>query len=158
MLPNAIASTGPSAGLWSHLKSIDHALERALARRGGPIADLDRDRLLALVELLQGGSSGEQGEHQVAKSLLPYSERAEPSYETALDLRHRILGIQKFQDWQKSSKKGTESKVARLVKAIEEYLSTQRKDLFSQATPVEEFEVLRAVLQELLVELEVALH
>ncbi len=158
MIPNAVASTGPYAGLWSHLKSIDHALERALTRRGSRLTDLDRDRLLALMDLLQGGQPGEQDTPQVIKSLLPYSEIAEPSYGTTLDLRHRIVGIPKFQDWQKSSKKGTESKIARLAKALEDYLNRPRKDLFSQAVPAEEFEILRAVLQELLAEAEVALY
>src|SRR5690242_14438250 len=157
MIPNAVASTGPYAGLWSHLKSIDHALERALTLRGARLTELDRDRLRALIDLLQGGLS-EQEASESARSLLPFSVVAEPSYGATLDLRHRLVNVPRFQDWHKSSKKGVESKIARLIKAVEDYLDRPRTSLFSEEIPVEEFEVLRAVLKDLLVEAEAALH
>jgi len=66
MIPNALANTGPYADFWGHLKSIDHALERALnpditspdhdreqtldADKTTPgLTDLDRDRFKALI-------------------------------------------------------------------------------------------------------------
>ena len=65
MIPNAIASTGPYAGLWSHLKSIDHALRRVLADT--KLTELAQDRLEALLELLEGRK--EQGGTETSPGL-----------------------------------------------------------------------------------------
>ena len=48
MIPNAISNTGPYANFWSHLKSIDHTLERIIAlSQTESITELDKDRLEA---------------------------------------------------------------------------------------------------------------
>src|SRR5947208_2936852 len=63
MIPNALAVTGPYAGLWSHLKSMDHALARALDS-GNPssLTALDKERLEALVQFFQRGLVSENSD------------------------------------------------------------------------------------------------
>ena len=49
MIPQAIANVGPYADLWSHLKSMQHALLRAnAAQNARDLSMLDKERLTAL--------------------------------------------------------------------------------------------------------------
>jgi hypothetical protein len=55
MIPQAIANAGPYADLWSHIKSMQYALGRALkAKNGGDLNSLDKERLTALARFFQG--------------------------------------------------------------------------------------------------------
>ena len=158
MIPNAVASTGPYAGLWSHLKSIDHALQRALAAKSSKeLAALDRDRLRALCEFLDGGLSSATAVSGLSTSLTDYSGITEPDYNAAIDLRSRLALVSEFENWQKASKKGFDSKLQRLIASITSFLSPSG-GLLGREVPRQEFEVLRAIVQSLLSEAETALH
>ncbi|HUT11466.1 MAG TPA: hypothetical protein VMY42_13275 [Thermoguttaceae bacterium] len=158
MIPNAVASTGPYAGLWSHLKSINHALERALAAGSSKeLAELDIDRLRALSEFLDGGLSSAPGASGLSTSLVEYSNLTEPDYNAAIDLRSRLAYVPEFDNWLKSSKKGFDTKLQRLIASISNFLSPSG-DLLARETPHQEFEILRAIVQSLLSEAETALH
>lgn len=41
MIPNAMTSTGPYAGLWSHLRSIDYTLERVMCTSPHKLTELE---------------------------------------------------------------------------------------------------------------------
>ena len=156
MIPNAVVSAGPYASLWSHLKSIDHALERALnAQTAGELAELDRDRLRALVDFLQSGLSPRAPDSQFSTSLCDYSI-ASPNYGSAIDLRKRLGTLAAFEDWQKTSKKGFDAKLKRLTGALEDFLE-RPSGLLPKSVPREELTVLHAILRSLLLEAETAL-
>lgn len=158
MIPNAVASTGPYAGLWSHLKSINHALERALAAGNSKeLAELDSDRLHALSEFLDGGLSSAPGASGLSTSLVEYSNLTEPDYNAAIDLRSRLGEVPQFDNWLKISKKGFDSKLQRLIASITAFLSPS-SDFLGRDVPREEFEILKAIVQSLLSEAETALH
>jgi len=158
MIPNAVASTGPYAGLWSHLKSINHALERALAAGSSKeLAELDRDRLHALSEFLNGGLSSAPGASGLPTSLVEYSNLTEPDYNAAIDLRSRLADVPEFDAWLKPSKTSFDKKLQRLITSITDFLSPSG-DFLGREAPRQEFEVLRAIVQSLLSEAETALH
>jgi hypothetical protein len=161
MIPNAVASTGPYAGLWSHLKSMDHALDRALqtadCRR---LTELDKDRLHALVELLQGGLPTSGSPEEADDLLLHCCQTTEPDYSGAIDLRQELRNVEAFEEWSRPSRKSLSDNVGRLIRAIEDFLGeTSPHSLIPQKEiPRKEFEVLRAILQSLLAETETALY
>ncbi len=54
MIPDALSSTGPFAGFWAHLKSIDHALCRALDSKSSlSLTELDKERLRTMADFLR---------------------------------------------------------------------------------------------------------
>lgn len=154
MIPNAVASTGPYAGLWSHLKSMDHALERALDLSGiGSITDLDRDRFRELSDFLgtalKHKSEGGVQEYSVAQAF----SQGDSGYNSAINIRPRIVALPEFSSW--LSKKATDMKIRRLVETIDAYLGDG--SLFPPV-PAEEFTICRRLLRELLAETEAELH
>lgn len=156
MIPNAVANTGPNAGLWSHLKSLDHALDRALSSSNTQLTELDRDRLSAVAEFLAGGLSQEGQAPAPSLSSLSHATLADENYLALLDLRHKVVNVPAFENWQKASKKGVEAKLQRLLKATQEFLATG--ELFKRSVPRDEFQVIRAIIQALLSEVETALY
>lgn len=66
MIPNALSSTGAHADFWSHLKSMDYALERCLDPGVNSIEPLDRDRLTALSNFLSENFISNQSDDSVA--------------------------------------------------------------------------------------------
>jgi len=164
MIPNAVASTGPYAGLWSHLKSMDHALERALRiTNTGKLTELDKDRLQALIEFLQGSLPTPPDSSEEADDLFFRRQTTEPDYSGAIDLQQEVHNVHAFEEWSKPSRKSFEINVRRLIKAIEEVLgestsNTLLPGMRQKEIPRTEFEVLRAILQSLLAETETALY
>ena len=157
MIPNALLSGGPYAGLWSHLKTIDHAIARIMAAESSKdITELDRERLLALTSLLESSlkTNAETGD---SVQQLQYSEDAEPNYGSAIDLRGRIASIDDFTSWQKTSKSGIDKKLARLVHVTKDFVNNSSEGLFPKV-PLEEFRLLRKIVQGLLADAETALH
>ena len=61
MIPQAISNVGPYADLWSYLKSMQHALNRAVA--GQNLMELDKERLSALARFLRGELSQEKADY-----------------------------------------------------------------------------------------------
>jgi hypothetical protein len=161
MIPNAVANTGPYAGLWGHLKSIDHALGRTLDF-GDPrkLTGLDRDRLQALIDLLEGSLPKDPDPLNVTIDFLTRCGTTEPDYSTAIDFHREIAEHPAFKEWLKTSKISFEDKVKRLIKSLEVVLvKSTPSSLFltKEEIPQKEFQVIRAVLQSLLDETEAAL-
>lgn len=161
MIPNAIASTGPYAGLWSHLKSIDHALHRVLEDTAETeLTGLDQDRLRALLELLEGGK--EQGSPASPSqanlvSMSVWSPSSGPNYTAAIDLRQELKSIKEFDNWHKPSKMGFDDKLERLIQAVSGFLAQSPSKLFKEP-PREEFQIVRALVKSLLGNAEAELH
>lgn len=163
MIPNAVASTGAYAGLWGHLKSIDHALDRTLSF-GDPrrLTELDRDRLQALIDLLEGSLLKETDPSHLAEDLLAHCRTVAPDYSVAVDFHQEIANHPAFKEWLKSSKCSVEYKVKRLICALTDVLTEETpKNLLGispRDIPAQEFKVLRAILQPLLADTETALY
>ena len=173
MIPNALANTGPYADFWGHLKSIDHALERALnpditspnhsieqtlcaSKTTLGLTDLDRDRFKALT-LFLGSALASKAEDGESQKSLSFAVDTHLDYSATIDLRQKITAVKEFEEWQKASKKGFDFKLQRLIDSIENYLS-KASGSFLTGVPSEEFEVLRAIVQSLLSEAEIALQ
>jgi len=154
MIPQAIANTGPYAALWSELKSMRHALERAMkATARGDLAELDQARLRSLIDFLRAEldpKPTEQGEFLSLAS-------AEPRYSLDVDLRQLLKGLPVFEQWHRAGKLGFKEKTLKLITALEEYLGKLLGNLFPSNPPEDEFKILHAVLSELLVRTETAL-
>lgn len=158
MIPNAMAKSGPYADLWGHLKSIDHALERTLSGANREkVSELDIDRLRALVELLKGAQVGDSVDQPFAPDQLLFSEFNQSDYGSAIDLKYKFSTVSEFNDFQRSSKKGFNAKLEKLLDDTEEYL-TSTSGLVPGEAPTKVFEVLRAIVRSLLSEVEVALQ
>jgi hypothetical protein len=156
MIPNAVASTGPNAELWSHLKSLDHALERALSPSVSQLTELDRDRLEAVVGFLSSSLTQVSAVASPSLSNLSHATLSDENYLAMLDVRQKILSSAAFENWQRASKKGPDVKLQRLLKATEAFLATG--ELFKRSVPREEFEVIRSIINALLSDVETALY
>ena len=159
MIPNALASTGAYAGLWSYLKSIEHALDRALeAENTDSLTELDRERLMSLASFLESGVTPGGLPSLENLDLSKYAQSGETDYASAIDLRTLIAQVGDFEAWMKSSKMGLEKKVQRLVATLRGFVSPGERSLFHKDFPVEELDTLRAIVQTLLSDAEAALH
>jgi hypothetical protein len=154
MIPNALASTGPYADFWGYLKSIDHALERAMME-DTKLTALDKDRLEALASFLKGSLAEEKDDFSSEDLFRP--DVCESDYSSAIDLKKECEHVPEFTEWQKSSKKGFLYKLQQLINVIEEYNKNLTKNLLSPKPPEEEFKVLQAIIQSLLSDAEIAL-
>ncbi len=155
MIPNALATTEPYASLWAHLKSMDHALERATT--GADTTELDRDRMRALVVFLRGGLGKPESESRPV-SLLDYMQADEPDYSAAFDLKQQVTSVAQFRDWPKLAKNGYEERMRRLIQAVDDYLGEMNGQSVPTRVPAEEFAVLRAILRVLVAEAEASLY
>ncbi|HUN53576.1 MAG TPA: hypothetical protein VMU29_00305 [Smithella sp.] len=160
MIPNAMTSTGPYAGLWSHLKSIDHTIERiVLVDSSQKLSELDKDRLMALQKFLKGGIEIDLTSKNPFEALLSYKISAEPEYSSAIDLRSRINDIPEFNNFLKKAKKGYDEKIKRLIDFIDNYLKDAKEpELFQKKDEKEEFVVLRSIIHSLLSDAEFAMR
>jgi len=160
MLPSAVTSTGPYAGFWSYLRTLEHALDRAAeadAQRGR-LAPLDVDRLSNLASFLRAALRAQASSAELTNEFLAGQPSAEPDYRCALDLRTRIRSLQSFAQWRRSSKEGYERKLRALIDTIEEYVATAGPELIAHTFPHQEATVLRELLDSLLLDAETALH
>jgi hypothetical protein len=173
MIPNALANTGPYADFWGHLKSIDHALDRALnpditspddgieqtlvADKTTPeLTDLDRDRFKALILFFKSALTSKAGGGELQESLL-FVAGTHLDYSATIDIRQKITAVKEFEEWQKTAKKGFDLQLQRLIDSIENYLS-KASGSFLPVVPSKEFKILRAIVQSLLSEAEIALR
>lgn len=154
MIPQAIASTGPYAGLWSDLKSMRHALDRAMkASTRSDLAELDLSRLRSLVEFLRAELDPKAAGETEFLSLAS----TEPKYSLDIDLRQLLKGLDIFEQWHRAGKLAFKEKTIRLITSLEEYLDKVSCNLFPSNPPQEEFKILYTVLSELLLRTETAL-
>jgi hypothetical protein len=158
MLPNAITSQGPYAGVWSELKSIDHALGRALDKtRSLPLSNLDLDRLVALSAMLSEPYSEASIDSPPTRLAIPHHDPARQS-PAPLDLRPHLEGHEAFQAWRRSTRKAQEQLVERLLGAINTVIRQSRGDkLLAAEIPTKEFAVLREVVRDMLAATEASL-
>ena len=153
MIPNALTSTGAYADMWSHFKSIEHALDRVLDSSASfSLTDLDRERLMALADFLRDNIIVKTP-NQSATRLSPTRD----SYTAELDLKERLQNVKEFSDWQEKAKLGVNKKVLSLVEAIEGFVKKPSDKLFPQDVPQEAFEVLKAIVAALVSDTESAL-
>jgi hypothetical protein len=152
MIPQAIANIGPYAGLWTDLKSMHHALERALgpSPRGG-LTEFDRDRLRALADFLRNQFDSKISQDEEISLALDG-----PRYSLDFDARQVLKSLKSFEQWHRSGKIGTKEKSKKLIDSLEEYLQGFSGSWFP-TPPQEEFRILRGFLSELLVRTETAL-
>ncbi len=158
MLPNAITNTGPYAGFWSHLKSIDHVLERILNPdvSAEKLSELDRDRLKALVDFLKDGLLSESTTPDIHQDLLNHAISTKPEYSSALNLRAKVNEIEAFNNWKKKAKKGPDEIIQRLIQSTQDYLTSP--PLILTESQKEELWVIHAIIHTLVFETEAAMQ
>ena len=157
MIPNALASTGAYADLWSHLKSMDHALERCLDPQVVSIEPLDKERISALVSFLR------ENFIRIPREIFTTSDKSFSPYFTLIfaldfDLKQRLQDLPALKDWHRGSKMGTEKKIEKLINTIEDFKSNIPKEMFKKNVPQEEFNILRKILHALLSDMQSALY
>lgn len=159
MIPQAITSSGPYADLWSHLKSMIHALNRALeASNTRDLTALDRERLedvsmLLKSELIQSGDSRDP-----KLALTSAASPFDPVDTLGVDLRQFLRQVPEFEQWNASQKLGTEKKLQKIQSAIDSYISSLMGTWLPNDPPQEEFRILRTLLSAILVQTESALQ
>src|SRR5579859_5900009 len=159
MIPQAIASAGPYADLWSHLKSMQHALGRALgAQTAKYLSDLDKERLNALARFLKSELSQKTEPDALTFSGFRDQPSNEPTYSLDIDLQQMLKNLPAFEEWHAAQKLGFEKKWQKLVSALETYLQSLGSSLLPIHPPQEEFGILQKIVSELLVHAESALQ
>ena len=156
MIPQAIASCGPYADLWSHLKSMLHALERAkTVKSTNELTTLDKERLRDVAGLLKGDLEQRAGESLEFSSLATASP-FDPAYTLGIDLRQFLKEIPEFERWNAAQKLGTDKKLQKLHSALEAYLKNVSSNLII-TPPTEEFSLLQTILESIMIHAESAL-
>ena len=134
MIPDSVTSAEPYVGLWGHPKSIDHALGRTLSL-GDPtrLTDPDRDRLQALIDLLEASMPKNTGSSEATEESLVRCWTTEPDYSTAMDFHSRIADHPSFREWKKSSRKSFGEKVRQFTEVLQLILArAESKRAFDQ--------------------------
>jgi len=158
MIPQAIASVGVYADLWSHLKSMAHAIERAQgAKTINDIAVLDKARLVALGDFVKRELEPKDFADMLSSGAFFSCKAEDLSYSLDTDLRIMLQELPSFKQWLKSQKSSVKDKSARLIEALEHYVKNVNQSLFPDKPPKEEFEILHDLLSKLLLQTESAL-
>jgi len=156
MIPQAIKSTGPYADLWSHLKSMAHALTRVESARDiSEVAPLDKARLHALDifighELGSGVAPGLAS----AESFLSF-ETSDLSYSLEVDVRALLTNLPSFREWMKGA--SLEDKTAKVVKAVDTFSEQVNTGVLPADPPKTELNIVRDLLSTLVLHTESAL-
>jgi hypothetical protein len=159
MIPQAIANVGPYADLWSHLKSMQYALGRALkAHTARDLSKLDKERLDALARFLQSELSLKPASDAFSFAGFGGQSSSEPTYSLDFDLQQMIKGLPEFDEWLVAQKLGFEKKWQKLVSSLEAYTSSLNGSLLPNQPPREEFQILQRIISELLLHTESALQ
>jgi hypothetical protein len=159
MIPQAIANNGPYADLWSHLKSIQHALMRAIgAQTAKDLSDLDKEQLNGLARFLRSELSQKTEPDAFTFAGFGGQQTNEPTYSLNIDLQQLLRTLPAFEEWHATQKLGFEKKWQRLVAALEAYTGNWGGTLLLNHPPREEFQILQRIISELLVHAESALQ
>lgn len=157
MIPQAIASCGPYADLWSHLKSMTHALERAkTVKNTNQLTALDKERLEDVATLLKGELLHRAGEDLEFSSLATASP-FDPAYTLGIEVRQFLKNIPEFEHWNAAQKMGTDKKLQKLYSVLEAYLKNVSTNLLT-TPPIEEISLLQTILASILAQTESALQ
>jgi hypothetical protein len=158
MIPNAMTASGPYEELWSFLKSVDHAVQRALTCEGTLVlSQLDKERLLSFATFLERGLSQDARRSVPPTDLLPFLRSDEPSYSSSMDVRRQVASIPRFESWQKARHVGIDKKIQQLIHSTRQFVSSSHKELFAKDAPREEFEIVRDIVRTWLAQTETAL-
>lgn len=159
MIPQAIANMGPYADLWSHLKSMQHALQRALAVESTrDITDLDKERLLALSQFLKSELIQKPTPEVFSFAGFGRATAEGPSYSLDLDLHQIIKALPDFEQWHAAQKLGFEKKWQKLITTLESYIQNVGGNWLPNQPPKEEFQILQKIISELLLHAESTLQ
>ena len=159
MIPQAIANVGPYADLWSHLKSMQHALLRAnAAQNARDLSMLDKERLTALAHFLKSELSLKTIPEVFSFAGFGGQPSGEPTYSLDIDLQQMIKNLKAFDEWHAAQKMGFEKKWQKLVSSLETYAQNLGGSLLPNQPPQEEFQILQKVVSELLLHAESALQ
>ena len=159
MIPQAIANVGPYADLWSHLKSMQHALLRASTTQNPrDLSILDKERLNALARFLKNELSLKTTPEVFSFAGFGGQHASEPTYSLDTDLQLMIKSLKIFDEWHAAQKIGFEKKWQKLVSALESYAHNLGGSLLPNQPPREEFQILQKVVSELLLHAESALQ
>ncbi len=159
MILDALSSTGAYADLWSHLKSMDYALERALDSDSPiPLEELDKERLQALSNFLKESIVQKYDDSLASIYDILMSAESRPTFTPDFDLRQKFQDVESFKLWHNASKMGFEKKIQKLVESIEDFLTKSPKGIFKNDVPREEFNILHALIIVLLSETQSALY
>jgi len=145
MIPQTLTNIGPYAGLWSDLKSMRHAIDRAM-KPDTKLMELDKARLRTLADFLRN----ELDPKPLGDNEFLSLSSEEPRYSLDIDLRQIVKGLPIFEQWHRSSKMGFKEKTQKLFSALENYIKEFSNSLFENNPPQEEFKIIRAILTELL--------
>ena len=157
MIPQALTYTGEYAHLWSHVKSMAHALHRVEKASSKPeISALDYARLAALVNFLRIEIEPEEVKDLPFAAAYLAHKPALPAKSAEFDLRPALKGIPAFEEWLKPQKLSVKEKVVRLAANLEAYLnrlSTDDNFVLSEP-PRTEFSILSSLLENLILRAE----
>ena len=145
MLPNSLSSLNAYTGLWSHLTSMDHTLDRVI-RRKGEVTELDQEILKNTKTLLMSFVS--ESEDKTTQDLvndLVLGDQSEIQFG-----EFDILELLKGTEFPATTKR-FDQKVKTFANAIDNFLVN--KGLFVDKVPVE-FESIQKLIQILLAETE----
>lgn len=156
-------SAGDYAELWSHLKSMEHALERVqTAASLKEIADLDRARLLALAAFLKKELETRNTDTDLSSAAFLAYKAVGYGYSLDVDLRTMLQDLPRFREWLRSQKPSFAEKSARLINALEGYVAKVSEQVSERLfpdndPPKTEFRILHDLLSRLLQQTESAL-
>ena len=155
MIPQPMAREGPYADLWSYLKSLQHALKRALhAQTSRDLTALDKERLTALARWLRRELTIKTSADLLTLNVFAAKPSREPVYALDIDLPQMIKSLPSFEAWLAAQKLGFDKKWQKLVTALETYTQNLGDSLLPHHPPQEEFHVLQDLLSELVLHAE----
>ena len=156
MIPQAIASAGVYADLWTNLKSMDHALLRV--QRAGSLRDiapLDKARLLDLANFMKRQLEPQEALDLGSSNAFLAFNSSDHGYTLDADMRALLQDLPSFKEWLRSL--SFKEKAARLAIAPEDYVKRLGSTLVPESPPKTEFAILRELLSKLLLDAETAL-
>lgn len=157
MIPQIIASTGAYVNSWRRLKSMQHALHRALTVTDpSELSPLDREGLEDVAEFFRVALSDESAGQTQPAAFLSAPAQPELDYALPIELRQRTKETKAFEAWLNSQ--GYEKKIQRLIKTIRRYCHDWKNGLIAGRVPKDEFMVSHEILSTLLSRAESAMQ
>jgi hypothetical protein len=132
------------------LKSMHHAVSRAIDLPSRELVELDRERIADLADFFRGSFAPVEIEEDGLSESLLRSSTDEISYTPLADIRETVKNVRSFQEWRESSKLGLERKIQTLVASLETFRREMDTDLFAARVPAEEFRIIKEILEHLL--------
>lgn len=142
-----------TAHLWNLLKSIDHAINRALELHPPQrLAPLDKDRLSILAEILRDSIHRQSTKDSPNETDFSIPDPQPWQATSKLDLIGAGRRAHKFETWLEGSKIGPEKKLQRLSDRLNRFVADLPAMIYPKDLPREELEVLSALIRQCLIE------